>query len=65
MQHAPQDFEAQTLAADDPRFVAALDLQLAQMRRLLDLMAPASGAQALLAMAEPFPKTPLVAGGRE
>ena len=43
------------LAADDPRFTAALDLQIAQMRRLLDLMAPASGAEALRTLREAFP----------
>mgnify|MGYP001116983845 FL=1 len=64
MQHAPRDFEAETLAADDPRFVAALDLQIAQMRRLLDLMAPASGAGALRAVREAFPEMPLVERAR-
>ncbi len=58
MQHAPRDFSAETLAADDPRFVAALDLQIAQMRRLLELMAPASGAEALRAIREAFPDAP-------
>ncbi|MBZ9938247.1 hypothetical protein LB518_18250 [Mesorhizobium sp. BR1-1-16] len=55
MQHAPREFEAETLAADDPRFVAALDLQIAQMRRVLTLMAPSSGAEALRAMRDAFP----------
>ncbi len=71
MQHAPRDFAAETLPADDPRFVAALDLQIAQMRRLLELMAPASGAEALRAIRDAFPdalfgeRARAVAGVRE
>lgn len=46
---------AGALTAEDPRFTAALDLQIAQMRRFLDLMAPASGAEALRTLREAFP----------
>jgi hypothetical protein len=40
MQIAHPQFQATSLPADDPRFMAALDLQIAQMRRVLELMAP-------------------------
>jgi hypothetical protein len=40
MQSAHTPFQATSLPADDPRFMAALDLQIAQMRRVLELMAP-------------------------
>lgn len=42
MQSAHPQFQAASLPADDPRFMAALDLQIAQMRRVLELMAPSS-----------------------
>lgn len=51
-------FESATLPADDPRFIAALDLQIAQMRRVLDLMAPVSGAEALRSLRDAFPESP-------
>ena len=54
-----QLFEADPLPADDPRFIAALDLQIAQMRRVLDLMGPSSGAEALRSLRETFPETSL------
>ncbi|MBB5754766.1 hypothetical protein [Prosthecomicrobium pneumaticum] len=44
------------MTADDPRFAAALDLQIAQMRRLLELMAPASGVDALRSLRETLPE---------
>ena len=40
MQSAHTQFQATSLPADDPRFMAAMDLQIAQMRRVLELMAP-------------------------
>jgi len=52
-------FEAVPLPSDDPRFIAALDLQIAQMRRVLDLMAPVTGAEALRSLREAFPEAPL------
>jgi len=42
MQSAHTQFQATNLPADDPRFMAALDLQIAQMRRVLELMAPST-----------------------
>ena len=44
MQSARTQFQATSLPADDPRFMAALDLQIAQMRRVLELMAPNTAA---------------------
>ncbi len=70
MDHGRVELQATTLAADDPRFMAALDLQIAQMRRVLDLMAPQSGAEAFRSLRDMFPTAPLedrvraVAGGR-
>lgn len=70
MLSAQRDLQAETLAADDPRFLAALDLQIAQMRRVLDLMAPSTGAEALRSLREAFPEAPFeervraVAGAR-
>lgn len=55
---APRDLQASALAADDPRFMAALDLEIAQMRRVLDLMAPSSGAEALRSLRAAFPEAP-------
>ncbi|MCX5514998.1 hypothetical protein C3941_11640 [Kaistia algarum] len=52
-------FEANPLPADDPRFIAALDLQIAQMRRVLDLMAPVTGAEAMRSLRDAFPEAPL------
>ena len=52
-------FETVPLPADDPRFIAALDLQIAQMRRVLDLMAPTTNAEALRSLREAFPDAPL------
>ncbi|WP_018181806.1 hypothetical protein [Kaistia granuli] len=47
MQSAHTPFQATSLPADDPRFMAALDLQIAQMRRVLELMAPTAATDAL------------------
>lgn len=57
MHAVPAAFENNPLPADDPRFIAALDLQIAQMRRVLDLMAPTSGAEALRSLRDAFPDT--------
>lgn len=58
--HAVQaELQAATLPADDPRFIAALDLQIAQMRRVLDLMGPSSGAEALRSLRDAFPDASL------
>lgn len=58
MAQAQMELQAATLPADDPRFIAALDLQIAQMRRVLDLMAPTTGAEALRSLREAFPDAP-------
>jgi hypothetical protein len=71
MQSLLKEMEATPLPADDPRFTAALDLQIAQMRRVLDLMGPKTGAEALRSLRDAFPDAPLeeraraAAGGRE
>ncbi|MCX5493802.1 hypothetical protein OSH11_03700 [Kaistia dalseonensis] len=58
MQAVPREFQVATLPADDPRFMAALDLQIAQMRRVLELMAPTTGADALRSLRDAFPNAP-------
>lgn len=73
MPYVPHYFEAETLAADHPRFVAALNLQVAQMRRLLDLMAPSSAPSARRALDEThadatlalYTRNPIAAGGHD
>lgn len=57
--NAAQLFHSEPLPADDPRFIAALDLQIAQMRRVLDLMGPSSSAEALRSLREAFPEASL------
>jgi hypothetical protein len=58
MQSAQREYPVATLPADDPRFMAALDLQIAQMRRVLELMAPTTGAEALRSLRDAFPAAP-------
>jgi hypothetical protein len=56
MEQVRIDFHATPLAADDPRFMAALDLQIAQMRRVLDLMAPQASQDAFRSLHEMVPE---------
>lgn len=56
MDQARHELHATPLAADDPRFMAALDLQIAQMRRVLDLMAPSSSHDAFRSLQDILPE---------
>lgn len=47
------------MTADDPIFVAALDQRIAEMRRLLDAMAPGSTTLALNALRDAYPHVSL------
>lgn len=58
MHVAQTELQLATLPADDPRFLAAMDLQIAQMRRVLELMHPTTGADALRSLREAFPEAP-------
>lgn len=56
MQQGRIELNATSLAADDPRFMAALDLQIAQMRRVLDLMTPQSSHDAFRSLRDMMPE---------
>ena len=55
----PDKTQLQLLTVDDPRFAAALNRRIGEMRHLLNAMEPASPAIALRTLRETFPEAPL------